>query len=159
MDAHNARFAHQNKHVKGITGSHKKQNIRSQEWPTKSKEDPQERSATSQGNHGAEILNHNFVPKIQSLMWTFWDNHLKPGKNAHLELLSYFRVRTNWPSSLVVHPSHNGDELILKNKAFSSKQNAMEKEKVGCHGWRRVSSNFNPYMQRALFFWGWQRRK
>jgi hypothetical protein len=67
MDAHNARFVHQNKHVKGITGSYKKKDTRSQEWPTKSKEDPQERwVTTSQGNHGAEILNHNFVPKIQS---------------------------------------------------------------------------------------------
>ncbi len=50
-------------------------------------------------------------------------------------------------------PSHNGDELILKNKAFSSKENAMEKEKVGCDGGKKGSSNFNPYMQqRALFF-------
>jgi hypothetical protein len=50
---------------------------------------------------------------------------------------SLVNLQINWPS-LVVHPSHNGDELILKNKAFSSKENAMEKEKVGCHGGRRV---------------------
>jgi hypothetical protein len=46
-------------------------------------------------------------------------------------------VQINW-ASLVVHPpSHNGDELILKNKAFSSKENAMEKEKVGCDGGKK----------------------
>jgi hypothetical protein len=69
-------------------------------------------------------------------------------------------VQINW-ASLVVHPpSHNGDELILKNKAFSSKENAMEKEKVGCDGGKKGSSNFNPYMQqRALFLWAWPRRK
>jgi hypothetical protein len=78
----NARFVHQNKHVKGIRGSHKKKDRRSQEWPTKSKEDPQGRSATSQGNHGAEILNPKSKITIlcqkSNLMWTFWDNHLTP---------------------------------------------------------------------------------
>jgi hypothetical protein len=61
-------------------------------------------------------------------------------------------VQINWPS-LVVHPSHNGDdELLLKNKAFSSKENAMEKEKVSCNGGgREGTSSFNPYMQRAHF--------
>jgi hypothetical protein len=67
-------------------------------------------------------------------------------------------VQINW-ASLVVHPpSHNGDELILKNKAFSSKENAMEKEKVGCDGGKKGSSNFNPYKEH-FSFWGWQRRK
>jgi hypothetical protein len=80
MDVHNARFVHQNKHVKGITGSYKKKDIRSQEWPTKSKEDPQERWATSQGNHGDKILNHNFVPKIQSHVNLLWQPYLTATK-------------------------------------------------------------------------------
>ncbi len=92
------------------------------------------------------------MPKIQSHVNLLGQpSHTPP--NAHTwNSLVIFWVQINWPS-LVVHPSHNGDdELLLKNKAFSSKENAMEKEKVGCHGGEREgSSSFNPYMQRAHF--------
>jgi len=74
------------------------------------------------------------VPKIQSHVNLLGQpSHTPP--NAHTwNSLVIFWVQINWPS-LVVHPSHNGDdELLLKNKAFSSKENAMEKEKVGCDG-------------------------
>lgn len=151
----NARFAHQNKHVMGIRGSHKKKDIRSREWPTKSKEDPQERSATSQGNHGAEILNlkSQFCAKNPISCEPFGTTISHPTKCTHLELLSYFLGANKLALPCCAPKSQWGWWIAPKEQGILLKRkcNGEREGRLWWGGGREGSSSFNPYMQRAHF--------